>query len=131
VPGTGVDTGTWTAFSYSAGWSESAVARYRLETITGGATTIQRIFCKGAILKALASSAILALIFPAGARPAQTRQFTLGGAQTEDGGDMCLYHGTVYANGNFEIRPVIKFPFTWPILTDTHTVYLDGMMFDL
>jgi hypothetical protein len=133
IPGTGtaINAGNWAAFTYQTGWSESANARYRLETITGGATTIQRVYCRGAIQKALGSSAILALVFPAGFRPSALRQFVLGGFQTGDTDDKVLYHGLVDMAGNFEIRPMVKYSFVWPILTDTQTIYLDGMSFDL
>jgi hypothetical protein len=128
VSGSGtVDPGVWTAFTYQSGWNEFATARYRLET-KGAITTV---YCKGAIRKASGTSATLALIFPAGFRPATDRQFTLCGYETSDQTEYVIYHGFVDTSGNLNIRPMAKYNFVWALLNNQQTVFLDGVFFEL
>jgi Collagen triple helix repeat (20 copies) len=129
IPGVGIDTGTWTALSYGAGWSEVSTARFRLET-TAGTVTVTRIFCQGTITQA-AGAAALAFTLPSGARPAATRGCVLAGFQTGDGPDVVLYHATISSAGAVNIYPIAKRSFVWPIEADQQTVYLDNLSFNL
>src|SRR5215471_889823 len=127
APAGTVNPGTYTAFSYQANWSENSTARYRVET--NG--TFQKIVFKGSIKKAATFTTNLAAILPVGARPSDTRRFTLSGQETNTSPDECLYTGVIDISGNFNIYPVIRANDVWQTFSNLQTVFLDGVSFEL
>src|SRR5215469_11345506 len=125
APAGTVNPGTYTAFSYQANWSENSTARYRVET--NG--TFQKIVFKGSIKKAATFTTNLAAILPVGARPSDTRRFTLSGQETNTSPDECLYTGVIDISGNFNIYPVIRANDVWQTFSNLQTVFLDGVSF--
>ena len=75
------------------------------------------------------SSTTLALIFPTGAIPSDNRQYMLGGFETNTQTDYTSYHAFVDTSGNLNIRPIAKYNFVWPELSNQQTVFLDGLGF--
>jgi len=127
APAGTVNPGTYTTFSYQANWSENSTARYRVET--NG--TFQKIVFKGSIKKAATFTTNLAAILPVGARPSDTRRFTLSGQETNTSPDECLYTGVIDTSGNFNIYPVIRANDVWQTFSNLQTVFLDGVSFEL
>jgi len=128
APAGTVNPGTYTAFSYQANWSENSTARYRVET--NG--TFQKIVFKGSIKKAATFTTNLAAILPAGARPSDTRRFTLSGQETNvSTPDEMLYTCTIDTSGNMNVFPVIRAVDVWPVWSNLQTIFLDGVSFEL
>src|SRR5215831_341976 len=117
APAGTVNPGTYTAFSYQANWSDNSTARSRVET--NG--TFQKIVFKGSIKKAATFTTNLAAILPAGARPSDTRRFTLSGQETNTSPDECLYTGVIDTSGNFNIYPVIRANDVWQTFSNLQT----------
>jgi len=118
-----VDPGTWTALSYSTGWSEGTTARYRVET--NG--TFQKVICEGIIAYA-SGAASLAFTLPSGARPAVQRGCSLAGYDSS--GDVQLFQAVIGTGGAVNIYPMVRQNFVWPSATNG-SVYLDSLSFSL
>jgi hypothetical protein len=127
APGGTVNPGTWTSFSYQANWSENSTAQYRIET--NG--TFQKVWFKGSIQKAATFTTNLAIILPVGARPSDSRRFTLAGQETNTSPDECLYSCMIDTAGNMNIYPVVRSSFVWQTWSNLQTVWLDGISFEI
>jgi len=118
---TAVDPGTWTALSYSTGWSETTTARYRIET--NG--SFQKVIGEGIIAYA-SGAASLAFTLPSGARPAVQRGCSLAGYDSS--GDVQLFQAVIATGGAVNIYPMVRQNFSWPSATNG-SVYLDNLTF--
>jgi hypothetical protein len=127
APAGTVNPGTWTSFSYQANWSQNSTAQYRIET--NG--TFQKVCFKGSIKKAATFTTNLAIILPVGARPSDTRRFTLSGQETNTSPDECLYTGVIDTVGNFNIYPVVRSSFVWQTWSNLQTIWLDNVVFEI
>jgi hypothetical protein len=123
APAGTVNPGTWTALSYSTGWSENTTARYRVE-INGA---FQTLFCEG-IINYASGAAALAFTLPAGARPAVARGCALNGYDSS--GDVQLFSANIATGGAVTIYPMVRQNFSWPSATNG-SVYLDSLTFAL
>jgi len=120
---TAADPGTWTALSYSTGWSETTTARYRVET--NG--SFQKVIGEGIIAYA-SGAASLAFTLPSGARPAVQRGCSLAGYDSS--GDVQLFQAVIATSGTVNIYPMVRQNFSWPSATNGN-VYLDSLSFAL
>jgi hypothetical protein len=127
APAGTVNPGTWTSFSYQANWSQNSTAQYRIET--NG--TFQKVCFKGSIKKAATFTTNLAIILPVGARPSDTRRFTLAGQETNTSPDECLYTCVIDTAGNMNIYPVVRSSFVWQTWSNLQTVWLDNVVFEI
>jgi len=121
APAGTVNPGTWTALTYSTGWSEGTTARYRVET--NG--SFQTIFCEGIIAYA-SGAASLAFTLPSGARPTVQRGCSLAGYDSS--GDVQLFQAVIGTSGTVNIYPMVRQNFSWPSATNG-SVYLDNLTF--
>ena len=118
-----VDPGIWTTLSFSTGWSENTVARYRIQT--NG--SFQQLFSQG-IINYASGAAALAFTLPAGSRPAVQRGCALAGFDSS--GDVQLFQAVIATSGAVNIYPIARQNFSWPSAT-SGSVYLDNLSFAL
>jgi len=118
-----VDPGIWTTLSFSTGWSENTVARYRIQT--NG--SFQQLFSQG-IINYASGAASLAFTLPAGSRPAVQRGCALAGFDSS--GDVQLFQAVIATSGAVNIYPIARQNFSWPSAT-SGSVYLDNLSFAL
>ena len=118
-----VDPGTWTALTYSTGWTQNTAANFRVET--NG--TFKKVHCEG-IINYASGAASLAFTLPSGARPAVQRGCMLAGYDSS--GDVQSFLATVTTAGVVNIFPMVRQAFSWPSATNG-SVYLDGLTFAL
>jgi hypothetical protein len=124
IGGVAINPGTWTALTYSTGWSQQASANFRIETV-GAFTSVK---CQG-IIAYVAGAAPLAFTLPAGARPSVARGCILAGYDSS--GDQVSFAATVAsATGAVTIVPMVRQAFSWPSATGGN-VYLDSLTFSL
>jgi len=120
---TATDPGTWTALSYSTGWSENTTARYRVQVVG----SFSKVLCEGIIAYA-SGAASLAFTLPSGARPAVQRGCSLAGYDST--GDVQLFQAVIATGGAVNIYPMVRQNFSWPSVTNGN-VYLDSLTFAL
>jgi len=123
APAGTVNPGTWTALSYSTGWTQNTTAQYRVET--NGA--FQQVICQG-IINYASGAASLAFTLPAGARPGVARGCALAGYDSS--GDVQLFQAVIGTGGAVNIYPMVRQNFSWPSATNG-SVYLDNLVFSL
>jgi len=123
APAGTVNPGTWTALSYSTGWTLGTSAQYRIET--NG--SFQKVICQG-IINYASGAASLAFTLPNGARPAVQRGCSLAGQDSS--GDVQLFQAVVATSGAVNIYPLVRQNFSWPSATNG-SVYLEGLVFSL
>jgi hypothetical protein len=123
APGGTVNPGTWTALTYSTGWTQNTAAQFRVET--NG--SFQKVIAQG-IINYASGAASLAFTLPAGARPGVTRGCVLAGFDSS--GDVLLFSAQVSVAGAVTILPLVRQAFVWPSATNG-SVYLDNLTFAL
>ena len=118
-----VDPGTWTALTYSTGWTLGTTAQFRVET--NG--SFQKVIAQG-IINYANGAASLAFTLPVGARPGVARGCVVAGFDSS--GDTQLFQANVATSGAVTIVPMVRQNFSWPSATNG-SVYLDNFVFSL